>query len=73
MAGIHLLLSTTLTLLEANWSDFANHHLLDGFPDPTLVQWDSAGNLLSKALGTEFSVSVNYSASICWAPIMHQA
>lgn len=35
MPGIHLFLSTTLALLEANWFDFANHHLLDGFPDPT--------------------------------------
>lgn len=58
-AGIHLFLSTTLALLEANWFDFANHHLLDGFPDPTQAT-------CSKVLGTEFSVSVNYySANIC--------
>ena len=31
-ARIHLLLSTTLTVVEANWFDFANHHLLDGSP-----------------------------------------
>lgn len=43
-------------------------------PPPRWLSWSYSGNLLSKVLGTEFSVSVNYySANICWAPIMHQA
>lgn len=62
LARIHLLLSTTLTLVEANWclSRLCQSPLLHSLPDPTLVKWDSAGNLLSKALGTRFSVNVNY-------------